>query len=77
MAGVELPKSRKQVTRRHMIGNNAPIGLWKIILFRSSSPKPKEKKNGWKYKKAKKFKEQIKIIGQRHYYSTGQCLNDI
>ncbi len=78
MAGIDPPESKKQVKKEHMIGNDAPEGAWRIILFQSSSPKPKEKnkKYGWKYKKVDKFREQIKTIGEQHYYSTGECLND-
>lgn len=59
-----------------MIGNIDQVGKWKFILFEISAPNSSSKnKYGWKYKKTRKLRRQIKRQGKKCYRGTGKCLN--
>ena len=81
MRGINPPKKLPKDSRGidlYMIGNKNQTGNWKIILFKKSSPKPKQKnkKYGWKYKNtASRFRRQIKKEGSKCYTGKGKCLN--
>lgn len=77
MDGLNPPKSKREVTEDHMIGNSGSEESWKILLFKKSCPNPKKKnkKYGWKYKKQKKLYDQIIEIGEQYYTGKGKCLN--
>lgn len=69
------PPVKNKVKKKHIIGNDGPDGSWKIILFQKSAPDLSKSKSGWKYKNYKKFRKQIKSVGENYYKGTGRCLN--
>ena len=78
MANIGVPKKTYKIKEKYKIGNidQEASKKWKIILFQKSSPMPKAKKCGWKYKAAPKdFREQIKSVGLECYTGLGKCLN--
>lgn len=75
MKGIKPPKNGK-VKKEHMIGDTDQVGKWKFILFEISAPNSSSKnKYGWKYKKTRKLRRQIKRQGKKCYRGTGKCLN--
>ena len=81
----KIPSKSEKVPESKRIANSS-VSIkktkFRIILYRKSTPKPRDKNSGygWKYTNTSKFRKQIKSVGKKFYkpgrgQKKGKCLN--